>query len=52
MPRQKVIHLNSPEDDIHTGCGMQIAGKLWTLNPNQVTCQRPGCKNSTGMGPR
>ncbi len=52
MPRQKVIHLNSPEDDEHTVCGRMMAGKLWTLAPAQVTCL--ACKNvmrvKRGMG--
>jgi hypothetical protein len=38
MPRAKVLHLNSPEDDEHTFCGRRLAKVQWTLEPAQATC--------------
>lgn len=46
MPRQKVLHFNSPVDDEHTACGRQLAKTLWTLMPAQVTCL--ACKKVIG----
>lgn len=39
MPRAKLLHLNSPEDDERTVCGRKLAKTQWTLEPSQVTCK-------------
>lgn len=49
MPRSKALHLNSPEDDVHTVCGRQLAKVLWTLEPSRVTCLN--CKRVRPQSP-